>query len=266
MEETVRFAFTKAFFAEFLCVSVDRVAFAVAKFADAEGSLEFPAIAVKGIDGMFFDIATHTFLSLLDGHTLIPARVRECGDSFIFSTDGDVEVEYSLDRFRRTYQRLIVNSLLKDEPVAASGPVVKKNVWGKGKRDLTLDFSKRFWSKILHVDPDDISYGLIKVQYFDGNCPEVLEYVDWAPVLKIKGISRYLFSIDCGKFFRPERYNDECNFNPWYGPFRAEYFPAEVVDTRDTVSFIAEGEERAVLVKAKVYRHNMTKVANPLLS
>lgn len=49
----VKFEFSKCFFAEYLCVSIDRVSFAVMRFVDDADFFEWPAIKVKGIASWF---------------------------------------------------------------------------------------------------------------------------------------------------------------------------------------------------------------------
>lgn len=262
MASAVKFVFSKCFFAEYLCVSVDKVSFAVMRYVDEEDSFERLVIKVKGIDRWFFDIETRNFIRLSANHTLIPAKIRKNRDIVIFSTNDGAEVNYDLDNFRKYYMRRIVSSLIKDAPPSAQEvPTIRKNKWEEKHRVLLLEFNKRFWSKLLHINPREIACGLIRAKYYIADEPDILKYIDLVPVLKINGVSDYYFNIEHGMFFKPEEYNGEFS-KYWCGIFHTEYVPTKIVCSRDKVVFFTKEGERAELYKANIYRHYMTMVVN----
>lgn len=264
MDSAVKFVFSKCFFAEYLCVSADKLSFAVMRYVCKEGILERPVIKVKGIDKWFFDITYQDFIRLSANHTLIPAKIKKYRDIVIFSTNDGAEIDYDLDNFRKYYMRRVVSSLIKDAPSAHEVPTIRKNKWEKGHRVLLLEFNKRFWSKLLHINPREITYGFIKAKYYIADEPDILRYIDLVPVLKIKGISDYYFSIERGMFFKPEEYNGEFG-NYWCGIFLTEYVPTKIVCSRNKVTFYTKNGERSVLHKADIYRHYMTTVVNDVI-
>lgn len=261
MASALKFVFSKCFFAEYLCVSVEKVSFAVMRYVDEEDFLERPVIKVMGIDRLFFDIETKNFIRLSANHTLIPAKIKKYRDMVIFSTNDGAEINYDLDNFRKNYMRRIVSSLIKDAPSAHEVPTIRKNKWENKHRVLLLEFNKRFWSKLLHINPREIAYGLIRAKYYIADEPDILKYIDLVPVLKINGVSDYYFNIEHGIFFKPEEYNGEFS-KYWYGIFHAEYVPAKIVCSRDKVVFFTKEGERSELYKANIYRHYMTRVVN----
>lgn len=105
MASAVKFVFSKCFFAEYLCVSVEKVSFAVVRYIDGEYFIERPVIKVKGIDRWFFDIETQNFIRLSANHTLIPAEIKKYRDRVLFSTNDGVEINYDLDNFWKYYMR-----------------------------------------------------------------------------------------------------------------------------------------------------------------
>lgn len=197
-------------------------------------------------------------------HSLIPAKIKKYRDRVIFSTNDGAEVEYDLDKFHKYYMRHVVSSLIKEAPFSSEVPTIRKNKWKEEHRVLLLEFNKRFWSKLLHVSPQEITYGFIKAKYYIADEPDILKSTDLIPVLKIKGISDYYFSIEQGMFFKPEEYNGEFA-KYWSGIFLTEYVPTKIVCTRDKVVLFTKEGEKSVLSKAKIYRRYMTRVANNVI-
>lgn len=265
MASTVKFEFSKCFFAEYLCVSVDKVSFAVMRHGNEEYSFESPVIKVKGIDGLVFNIKTRNFDILSANHSLIPAKIKKYRDKVIFSTKDGAEIRYDLDEFRKYYMRRIVSSLIKDASAAHEIPTIRKNKWEEEHQVLLLELNKRFWSKLLHVTPQEITYGILKVNYYIDDELEMLQSTDLVPVLKIKGVSAYYFNIEYGRFFKPEEYNGEFNHRYWGGKLLTEYVPAKIVYSRVKVVFSTKEGERVEWEKADLYRQYLGMVANSFL-
>jgi len=260
MATTVEFNFSKAFFAEYLCVSENRISFVIIRYEDEEDRFDYPAIKVKGVDKYFFnlEIAKFFFCGQSPNFTPIPTKIKICKDRVIFKAK-DSEEEYKLSYFRSSFENRVVSSLIEDKPSALAVPTIRKNKWESGDPILKIRFNKRFWSKLLHVDQRYISYGLIRanIDYADDD-PYFWQYTDWVPVLKVKGVSNYYFWIERARFCTLEELSIECRL----GISPPEYVPTKIVLSRNEVIFRAKSGEMGKLQLADVYRFYMTQIAN----
>lgn len=265
MESTIKFSFSKAFFAEKLCVSVTSVSFIVIRYRDEEDTFERPGIAVKGVNRWVFDIEAHQFFRQSANHYRIPAKVIKSEGRVIFSTN-DSKVEYDLNSFYRCYSKIVAHSLLKDTQPQSMIPTIKRNKWKSRRCIIDITFGKLFWSRFLHVNQKDISYGIVMVKYFELDSPDIVCHIEKVPVLKIKGISKYYFSIQWRRFFNLEQVEEvTSDISCWSGGMIAEYSPAKVVHSRDAVTFLAPNGEKLIVYKVPVYRFYMTEVVNTLI-
>ncbi len=261
MVSTVKFGFSKAFFAEFLCVSIRKVSFVIIRYSGKEDIIDILGIKIHGIDDYFFNIEMCHFSRQPENHTQIPVKIKKCGDRIIFSAEGS-EVEYDLWWFYRWYNRYFVNSLIEDSYSASAIPTIRKNKWESGHQVLKIRLNKWFWSKLLHVDQKDISYGIMKTKFYEDDELDILRYTEMVPVLRVKGVSAYYFSIERGYFFNQEEFEKEF---PWGGIRLIEFIPAKVAYSRNKVIFSAKNGDVVESQKSEVYRHYMGRVANSWL-
>lgn len=265
MNSNINFVFSKAFFSEILCVSIRKISFVMIRYKDEEDDINRIGIKVDGVNNFLFDIETGNFIRLSPNHFWIPAKVVKRGNFVVFSTDNS-RVEYGLDSFYGHYCKYVANSLIRDDNPHSIIPTIRKNKWKSGCRPiLDLEFNKFFWSRLLHVDVKDISYSILMVKYFEQDTPDNVVIIKKVPVLKIKGISKYYYSIDLGKFFKPEEVNDEIIHIPWCGPIVTEAFAAKVGFSKNEVSFSAQNGEKLKVWLASIYRHYITRIVNSLI-
>lgn len=262
MNSNINFVFSKAFFSEILCVSVRKISFVIIRYNDEEGEINSVGIKVEGVSKYLFHIESNNFIHLSPNHSWIPAKVAKRGNFIVFSADA-FSVEYCLDSFYRYYRKIVANSLIRDDHQYSIIPTIKKNKWKPGYRPiLPLEFNKLFWSRLVHVDMKDISYGILIVKYLEEDTTVFIEKV---PVLKIKGISKYYYSIERGRFFKVEDVNDEIIHLPWYGNIITEAFTAKVGFSKNKVSFSAQNGEKLKVELYNIYRHYFTRIVNDLI-
>lgn len=264
MNSTINFVFSKTFFSEILCVSARKISYVIIRYKDEEDEINRVGIIVKGVSKYWFDIETGNFLRFSPNHFWIPAKVVRKGKFIVFSTDDSI-VEYSLDSFYRHYCNIVANSLIADDHQHSIIPTINKNKLESGLCSIELKFGKFFWSRLLHVDVKDISYGILMVKYLELDTPDIVSIIHKVPILKIKGISKYYYSIYWGRFFKPEDVNDEIIRFPWCGNIITEAFATKVAISKNEVTFSAKNGEKLKILLVEVYRLFMNRFVNSLI-
>lgn len=231
------------------------------RYADEEGIIDTPGIKIHGIDDFYFNIEMQILSRQAKKHTHIPAKVTKRGNKAIFSAEGS-ETEYDLRYFHKYYRRYFVNSLIEKSHSTSVVPTFRKNKWESRNTILNLKINKRFWSKVLHVDPRDISYGLVRAKNYEPYDPDRYVYIGMVPVLKVKGVTDYYFGIRLGIFFTMEEFESEFMRQSYYDIFLTEYVPAKITHSKNKIVFTAKSGEKTELPKADVYRQYMTRIVN----
>lgn len=123
------------------------------------------------------------------------------------------------------------------------------------KKYLTIEFSKKYFSRRLNVKITDIRFVLVKS--YDWSCYNDCPYVVYVPAISIKFLPGWYYNIGLCRLLKLE--------NDVYG------YPERMINVRFSqnrnLCFFKSKEEKitGIVKKANFYRSEMTKIANALL-
>ena len=259
----VRMAFSREFLAEALCVDEMQVHFVVCRYEDEEDRIDIPAVKVDGIgnwvfclDGMF---CRGRFLHLSDRHRLISAEVSVEEERILFRADG-CETELRARAIPEIFGDRIFNSAMFGASAPEAEPTIRRNRPTGDRQLLTIEFNKRFWSRLIHVAPGGISYGILHTTLRD-DCGK-LQDESFLPVLRIRGADDVFFHLRAGRFVSTgELYADHADWST-----TCEFLAARTVATKQTIKLTTcDSKVKVEFQKIEFYRDYLDKVANDML-